>query len=145
MSQSIYVTLETLQTETSVPEMKDKNGKILRPNLGSISHSLPRENYPTPEIFDNEVLFLEWVQERGALHAILQAGINDWLIADRAAFKRMVKGSWSESIGQSNVDDRKWTVSTRPENAKTDEQKAKEAMAKLTPAQIAEIIKSMSK
>jgi len=145
MSQSIYVTLETLTTETSVPEMKNKDGKILRANMGSISHSLPRENYPTTEIFDNEVLFLEWAQERGALHAILQAGINDWLIADRAAFKRMVKGNWSESIGQSNVNDREWVVSTRPENAKTDEQKAKEAMAKLTPAQIAEIIKSMGK
>jgi len=145
MAQSIYVTLETLQTETSVPAITDKDGKVIRKNYGSVSHSLPRSNYPTPETFDNEEMFLEWAQEHNCLLALLQAGINDWLISDRAAFKRPVKNNWSIEIGQANVDSRKWSVSKRPENAKSDEIKAVEALAKLSPEQIAALIASLGK
>lgn len=145
MAQSIYVTLETLETETSVPAVTDKNGKVIRANMGSVKHTLPRSNYPTPEIFDNEELFLDWAQENNCLLALLQAGINDWLISDRAAFKRMVKNDWSLEIGQNNVDSREWTVSKRPENAKSDETKAIEALGKLTPDQIAAILANMKK
>lgn len=144
MAQSIYITLETLQTETSVPEIKDKNGKVIRANHGSVKHTLPRSNYPTPEIFDNEELFLEWARERGALLHLLQNGITADLIDDRAIFKAPVKSEWSPEIGQANVNDRKWTISKRPENAKTDEQKALDAMAKLSPEQLATILASMT-
>lgn len=145
MAQSIYVTLETLETETSVPAVTYKNGKVIRSNMGSVKHTLPRANYPTPEVFDNEELFLDWAQENNCLLALLQAGINDWLISDRAAFKRMVKNDWSLEIGQNNVDTREWSVSKRPENAKSDETKAIEALAKLTPDQIAALIAGMQK
>lgn len=145
MAQSIYVTLETLQTETSVPAVTDKDGKVIRSNHGSVSHSLPRENYPTPEIFDNESDFLDWATEHGCLLALLQAGINDWLIADRAAFKRMVKNDWSLEIGQKNVNERKWTVSKRPEAAKSQEQKAIDILGKMSPEQIAEMLAKLAK
>lgn len=145
MAQSIYVTLESLETETSVPAVTDKDGNIIRPNMGSVSHTLPRANYPTPEQFDNEEAFLEWAQENNALLAILQAGISSWLISDRATFKQMVKGKWSPELGQEAVNNRKWIVSKRPENAKTDEQKAIEALGKLSPEKLAEILASMGK
>lgn len=145
MAQSIYVTLETLQTETSVPEIKDKDGKIIRKSYGSVSHSLPRSNYPTPDIFDNESDFLDWATDNNCLLALLQAGINDCLISDRAAFKRMIKNEWSPEIGQANIDNRKWSVSKRPENAKSDETKAIEALSKLSPEQIAELFANMKK
>ena len=143
MAQSIYVTLESLQTDTSVPKVTDKDGKVIREGQGSVSHTLPRKNYPTAEIFDNEEKFLTWAQESGALLAILQNGISSWLISDRATFKQMVKGVWSPEIGQENVNAREWSTSTRPENAKTDKQKALDALAKLSPEKIAEILKSM--
>jgi hypothetical protein len=144
MAQSIYITLETLQTETSVPEIKDKDGLVIRKSFGSVLHSLPRENYPTPEIFDDESDFLDWANENGCLLSLLQAGINDWLIADRAAFKRMVKNNWTLEIGQKNVNERKWSVSKRPEAAKSQEQKAIDILGKMTPEQIAEMMKKLA-
>ncbi len=144
MSQSIYVTLDTLKTETSVPSIEDKNGKILRQNMGNVAHTLPREHYPTSTIFDNEEQFLEWAQEHDCLLALLQSGINDWLISDRAAFKRMVKGTWTHKIGQNNVDNRKWTVSTKPAGALTAAEKANNAMNALSPEEIAELIARFS-
>ena len=123
MAQSIYVTLETLSTETSVPQVTDKDGKVLRENFGSVAHTLPRENYPTPDIFDDEELFLDWAQERGALLSLLQSGLNDWLISDRATFKRMpTKDSgkvWSVEFGQEAINNREWTVAKRPNQSGT--------------------------
>ena len=145
MAQSIYVTLETLKTETSVPEVKDKDGKIIRRNYGSVQHSLPRSNYPTAEIFDNEEEFLAWAKENNCLLSLLQAGISDYLISDRATFKAMVKGEWSPEIGQKAVNERKWTISKRPENAKTPEQKAIEAISQLSPEQLAAILANMKR
>lgn len=145
MAQSIYVTLETLKTETSVPEVKDKDGKILRRNYGSVEHTLPRTNYPTPEIFDNEELFVTWARERNALLAILQAGIGAYLIDDRAIFKAMQKGSWSPEIGQANVDKRTFETCKRPEAAKSKEQKAIEAISQLSPESLAAILAQMQK
>jgi hypothetical protein len=115
MSQSIYVTLETLQTETSVPEIKNKDGKITRKSYGSVKHTLPRNNYPTPEIFDNEEMFLAWAKERGATLHLLQNGISADIIDDRALFKAPVKGEWSPEIGQESVDNRKWSIAKKPE------------------------------
>jgi hypothetical protein len=143
MAQSIYVTLETLQTETSVPEIKDKDGKIVRKSYGSVKHTLPRSNYPTPDIFDNEEMFVAWAKEKGALLHLLQNGISADLIDDRAIFKAPVKGEWSPEIGQANVDKREWTISKRPENAKSAEQKAIDAMSQLSPDKLAELFAKM--
>ena len=143
MSQSIYVTLESLATETSVPEVKDKKGNVTRKSYGSISHTLPRENYPTAEEYDNEEKFLTWAQESGALLSLLQNGVGSWLISDRATFKQPIKGEWSPEIGQKNVDKRKWSTSSRPENAKTDKQKAIDALGKLSAEEIAKIMANM--
>jgi len=144
MAQSIYITLDTLKTETSVPSVKDKNGKILRQDMGNIAHTLPRENYPTTEIFDNEEQFLAWTQKNNCLLSLLQAGIDKWLIDDRATFKRMVKGEWTPKIGQNSVDNRKWTVSTKPAGALTAAEKATNAMNALSPEEIAELIARFS-
>ncbi len=144
MAQSIYITLDTLKTETSVPAVKDKDEKILRQDMGNVAHTLPREHYPTSEIFDNEEKFLVWAQENDCLLALLQSGINDWLISDRAAFKRMVKGTWTHEIGQNNVDNRKWTVSTKPAGALTAAEKATNALSALSPEEIAELIARFS-
>jgi hypothetical protein len=144
MAQSIYVTLATLETETSVPSVTDKDGKVIRENFGSVKHTLPRENYPTPEIFDNEEMFLEWAQQNGSLLALLQSGVNDWLISDRATFKRMDKGKWSPEIGQKNVDGRKWKTSTKPDSAKTKQEKAKDAMQGFTKEEILAMLADMA-
>jgi hypothetical protein len=119
MSQSIYVTLETLQTETSVPEIKNKDGKITRKSYGSVKHTLPRSNYPTPEIFDNKELFLAWAEEKGATLHLLQNGISADIIDDRALFKAPVKGEWSPEIGQESVNNRKWPIAKKPETGGT--------------------------
>jgi hypothetical protein len=144
MSQSIYITLNTLKTETSVPEVRDKDGNVLRKNLGNVAHTLPREHYPTSAIFDDEKQFLAWAQENGCLLSLLQSGINDWLISDRAAFKRMIKGEWTLEIGQNNVDDREWTTSTKPVGALTAAEKATNALSALTPEEIADLIARFS-
>lgn len=116
MAQSIYVTLATLRTETSVPEIKDKDGKVTRKSYGSVEHTLPRSNYPTPEIFDNEEMFLKWAREQGALLHLLQNGISADIIDDRALFKAPVKGAWSPEIGQASIDGRKWTIAKKPDS-----------------------------
>jgi hypothetical protein len=144
MAQSIYITLDTLKTETSVPEVQDKDGNVIRKNLGNVAHTLPREHYPTSIIFDNEEQFLEWAQKNNCLLALLQSGINDWLISDRAAFKRMIKGTWTPEIGQNNVDNRKWTVSSKPAGALTAAEKANNAMSALSPEEVAELIARFS-
>jgi hypothetical protein len=124
--------------------VKNKDGKILRQDMGNVAHTLPREHYPTSAIFDNEEQFLKWAQENNCLLALLQSGINDWLISDRAAFKRMVKGTWTAEIGQTNINDRKWTVSTKPAGALTPAEKATNAMSALSPEEIAELIARFS-
>jgi hypothetical protein len=144
MSQSIYITLDTLKTETSVPFMVDKKGVILRQDRGNVAHTLPREHYPTSSIFDDEEQFLAWAQEHDCLLSLLQAGINDWLISDRATFKRMVKGTWSPEIGQNSVDNRKWTTSTKPVGALTPAEKATNALSALSPEEISELIARFS-
>lgn len=116
MAQSIYVTLATLRTETSVPEIKDKDGKVTRKSYGSVEHTLPRSNYPTPEVFDNEEEFLAWAKERGALLHLLQNGISADIIDDRALFKASVKGAWSPEIGQNSVNNRTWTIAKKPDS-----------------------------
>ena len=104
-SQSIYVTLDTLQTETSVPGQTPKMQ----------SHTLPRAAFPTSEQFEDAAKLEAWARETGVMHACLQKGIQKHLIDCRAAFKACKKGDkWSNDYGQANVDAYEWTVTTRP-------------------------------
>lgn len=149
MAQSIYITLETLKTETSVPELKDKDDNVIRKSFGSVKHTLPRANYPTVEIFDNEEKFLAWAKEQGALHSLLQAGINDWLISDRSTFKGNPKKEsgkvWSLEYGQERVNNRKWTIASKPKGAQSKEQTAMEYLSSLTPDELKEFMAKANK
>ena len=104
-SQSIYVTLDTLTTETSVPGQTPKMQ----------SHSLPRSAFPTSEQFESAEKLEAWARETGVMHACLQKGIQKHLIDIRAAFKACKKAdTWSNEYGQANVNAYEWTVTTRP-------------------------------
>jgi len=134
MAQSIFVTLDTLKTETSVPAI----GLM-------VQHTLPRSIFPTSEQFADEQKLVAWAKESGCLHACLQKGVQAKLIDARATFKATKKGAeWSTALGQENVDKMKWEAAERPASAKSDEQKAIEAMAKLTPEQLAAIIADLN-
>jgi len=126
-AQSIFTTLDTLKTETSVPGANPK----MQP------HTLPREQFPTSQQFEDETALLDWAQESGILHAVLQKGVRAHLIDCRAKFKAVKKGdTWTNDYGQTNLDAYKWEVQARPTGKKTDEQIAKEYMASLTPEQL---------
>ena len=120
-SQSIYVTLDILRTETSVP---GQNPKMQ-------SHTLPRSAFPTSEQFEHADKLEAWARETGVMHACLQKGIQKHLIDIRAAFKACKKAdTWSPAYGQANVDAYEWTVTTRPV-VKADKQ-AIQAQANIT-------------
>jgi len=104
-SQSIFVLLDSLETETSVPGQTPKMQR----------HTLPREMFPTSEQFENEEELKNWAIGQGCLHAALQKGIKSHLIDCRAVFKRCKKGAeWSNEYGQRNLDGFKWEVMVRP-------------------------------
>lgn len=104
-SQSIYVILDTLTTETSVPGQTPKMQ----------SHTLPRSAFPTSEQFEHAEKLEAWVREAGVMHACLQKGIQKHLIDIRAAFKACKKAdTWSLEYGQANVDAYEWTITPRP-------------------------------
>jgi len=132
MAKSIYALLDDLQTETSVPEITDSEGKVLRKHFGMVKHTLPRAALPTPEQFEDENKLLEWVTESGVLHACLQSGIQARIIDYRAIFKGMKKDdTWTPEFGQANVDKAEWKVTSRPKVAKSDEAIATEYLASL--------------
>lgn len=133
MAQSIYVTLDTLKIETSVPAIG-----------GMVEHTLPAEQFPTAEQFGDEEKLLAWAKENNCLHSCLQKGINQHLIDIRAEFKKVKKDeTWSEEIGYKNINSYEWKVKTRPATAKSDEEKAIEALGKLSPEKLAEILAKM--
>jgi len=135
MAQSIFVTLDILETETSVPAIG-----------GMVRHTLPRSIFPTSEQFSDEKKLVAWAEENNCLHACLQKGVQAKLIDARATFKATKKGvTWSTEYGQSNVNNMKWDPAERPANAKTDEEKAIEAMSKLDPAKLASLLEMMKK
>jgi hypothetical protein len=134
MAQSIFVTLDTLATETSVPAINKM-----------VAHTLPRSIFPTSEQFADADKLLQWAKETGCLHACLQKGVQAKLIDARAAFKATKKGAeWTPEQGQKNVDSMTWEAAERPQAAKTPEQKALDALAQLTPAQIAAMFNRFS-
>ena len=119
MAKSIYDLLDDLTTETSVPEVKDKNDNVIRSHFGMVAHTFPREALPTSEEFEDEEKLLAWAKETGNLHACLQSGIQARVIDLRAIFKSYKKDEeWLPSYGQANVDNAEWRVVKRPQ--KTD-------------------------
>ena len=107
MAKSIFEILSDLQTETSVPDYGD-----------SIAHTIPRKLFPTPEIFENKELLLNWAEEHGYTQALIQQGLQKGLIDCRAKFKACKKNdTWSVEYGQANVDSHKWEVTERPNAA----------------------------
>ena len=105
-SQSIFTLLDTLETETSVPGQTPKMQK----------HSLPREQFPSSKQFEDEDLLVEWARKTGCLHACMQKGVQKHLIDCRARFKSCKKTeTWSNEMGQKQVDEYKWEIMTRPQ------------------------------
>lgn len=132
MAKSIFEILDTLATETSVPV----TGK-------TIEHTLPRAIFPTAEQFENPEKLLAWSNEKGFTHALIQAGLQKGLIDCRASFKACKKDdTWSVEYGQKNVDKMTWTITERPKAGNTVE-KAIDTLSKLSPEQLAEIMKKI--
>ena len=105
MAKSIFETLDSLQTETSVPAI----GK-------NVEHSLPRKLFPMAETFESAEKLLTWSNENGYTHALLQAGIQKGLIDCRAKFKACKKDeTWTPELGQEQVDSMKWEITKRPQ------------------------------
>lgn len=144
MAQSIYELLDGLETETSVPAIKGKNGEILRPDKGMVKHTIPREKLPTSEEFESEELLVAWAKRKGVLHQALQTGIQGRIIELRAVFKSMKKGeSWSPEGGQAKVDKSEWSVVTRPKSGgktESDESVATKFLASLSPEELAAFV-----
>ena len=111
MSKSIFEILDDVTTETSVPSMKkDSDDKV-----PTIEHSISRDLFPTSEQFESEQFLMEWAETSGFTHAILQRGVQKFLIETRATFKGCKKNDiWSPEYGQANVDKMEWTTVKRP-------------------------------
>ena len=104
MAKSIFETLDSLQTETSVPAI----GK-------NVEHNLPRSLFPVAETFEDAVKLLAWADENNFTHALLQAGIQKGLIDCRAKFKACKKDeTWTPELGQDQVNSMKWETVSRP-------------------------------
>jgi hypothetical protein len=104
MAKSIYEILADLTTTTSVPGFGDE-----------IEHSLPGKLFPDDKTFEDKEALLDWAEENGYTHALLQKGIQKGLIDARATFKACKKDDkWSVDYGQKNVDAMEWTVTNRP-------------------------------
>ena len=125
MAKSIFEILADLTTETSVPEVKDKDGKVVRPNMGSVEHTLPRSLFPTDEEFAASEKLLAWANEKGYTHALLQQGIQKGLIDCRAKFKSFKKDeTWTPALGQANVDSMTWEIVEKPQGTSVAKVKA---------------------
>jgi len=104
MAKSIYDILSDLTTETSVPD------------YGSIEHTLPRQLLPTAKEFEDSEKLLAWAESNNFTHAVLQKGIQKFLIDLRATFKAVKKNEvWNYDVGQKNVDTAKWNITKRPQ------------------------------
>lgn len=141
MAKSIYEVLNTLKTTTSVPGHGDE-----------IEHTIPPELFPDDSTFEDADQLLEWAEDLGFTHALLQKGIQKGLIDARATFKSCKKADiWTPEYGQNNVDKMEWTITKRPNQGgkkSLDEARFKDCMAmivKLTENKMdVETIKAMT-
>ena len=104
MAKSIYEILNTLTTNTSVPGHGDE-----------IEHTIPENLFPDDSTFEDADDLLDWANDNGFTHALLQKGLQKGLIDARATFKACKKNdTWSSSYGQANVDKMEWSITNRP-------------------------------
>lgn len=144
MAKSIYETLTEMKTETSVPQVKDKEGVTLRESFGMVEHDLPADILPTPEQFETPGELLAFFESIGKTHEALQKAVQGKIIDIRADFKAMPKeGKWTPEVGQAKVDESDWTFVKRPNVKKSDADIAREYLESLTPEKRAEYIKSL--
>lgn len=151
MAKSIFEILTDGKTETSVPEVKDKDGKIVRKNYGMVEHNMPLDKLPTPEEFADETMLLEWARESGQLHACLQSGVQKRLIDYRAIFKAMpgkeTNKIWSPEYGQEQVDKAEWKIVEKPKgngSARVADARYADCMAMLSNLLMAGIAKDQA-
>ena len=108
-SQSIFITLATLKTKTSVPGEDPKMQ----------AHTLVRDLYPTAEEFENAEKLLVWADSKKVTHSALQLGVKQFLVLNRACFKACKKAdTWSVEYGQKNSDAFTWPVQEKPSENK---------------------------
>ena len=122
MAKSIFEVLATGTTETSVPSQgKSEDGSAL-----TFQHNLPQGLFPTDEQFESATDLLSWAEHNGFTHAILQRGVQKFLIEVRATYKGCKKeDTWSEDYGQANVDEMEWSIVKRPNQGGTSQAIAK--------------------
>ncbi|MDA3807218.1 MAG: hypothetical protein PF440_04810 [Thiomicrorhabdus sp.] len=116
MAKSIFDVLATGTTETSVPSQ----GKDIKGNALTFEHTLPEGLFPDDQEFESPSALLAWSESNGFTHAILQRGIQKFLIEVRATYKGCKKDdTWDEAYGQVNVDEMEWTEVKRPNQGGT--------------------------
>ena len=123
MAQSIYVTLATRKTETSVPQVTDNDGNVMRKSFGSPEMTIPDEALPTDKEFESVELLEQWCKDNGVFHQCLQSGISSRLIDLRAIFKAMPNKAdfesgvrWDVEYGQNALNEAEWKVQERPDS-----------------------------
>ena len=132
MAKSIYSILEDLRTETSVPEH------------GMVEHTLPAGLLPTAKEFEDSEKLKAWAESNDIIHAVLQKGVQKFLIDLRATFKACKKDEeWTPEMGQKAVDEATWEITKRPKVAKSDEAIATEYLASLSDKERKALLESL--
>lgn len=123
MTQSIYVTLATRKTETSVPQVKDNDGNVLRKSFGSPEMVIPENALPTDKEFESVELLEKWCKDNDVFHQCLQSGVSSRLIDLRAIFKAMPTKKeleagvkWDVEYGQTALNNAEWKIQERPDS-----------------------------
>lgn len=136
MAKSIYETLATMETETSVP------------NHGMVPHTLPANKLPTDEEFESPEKLIAWADENDITFEVLQKGVKAFIIDLRAVFKappskkEQEEGKeWTPEYGQEKVNSYGWTVTKRPEGKKDPVAAATEFLSKMSKKERMEWLK----
>jgi len=128
MAESIYTQLEKQEILTPV-------------NGADYTHPLPKGLFPSDKQFEDKEALLAWAEENDFTFPLIQKGIQKAIIETRACFKACKKTEvWSKNLGLANLDDLAWKTIDRPETAKSNEDKAIDALSKLSPEKIAELL-----
>jgi len=133
MAESIYTQLANQTALTPV------DGKDFR-------HPLPEGLFPTDKQFESKEELLAWAEKNDYTYPLIQKGLQKAIIEVRAVFKSCKKDeTWTEDIGLKNIDDMVWKIVDRPSSGQTDEQKAMSILGKMSPEEIAEMLKKLGK
>jgi hypothetical protein len=128
MAESIYTQLEKQEILTPV-------------NGTDYTHPLPQDLFPSDKQFEDKEALLAWAEENDFTFPLIQKGLQKAIIEVRACFKSCKKTeSWNEDLGLANLEEMVWKIVDRPETAKSNEDKAIDALSKLSPEKIAELL-----